>query len=75
MNCKNCLANCGSKGNDREVACSGYRPMTNAEKIRKKSDEELAAWLEGLVQIVVASGENPFDQTWLEWLKEEVKDG
>jgi len=48
--------------------------MTNADKIRNRSDEELAAWLEGLVQIVAESGRDAFDQTWLEWLKEDVKE-
>ena len=48
--------------------------VTNADKIRQKSDEDLAAWLEGLVKIAAATGRDAFDQTWLEWLKEEVKE-
>ena len=48
--------------------------MTNADKIRQRSDEELATWIEGLVEIVAADGRNAFDQPWIEWLKEEVKD-
>ena len=48
--------------------------MTNADRIRQKSDEELAAWLEGLVQIVANGGRDAFDQPWIEWLKEDVKE-
>lgn len=51
-----------------------YKPMTNADRIRQRSDEELAAWLEGLVQIVAESGGDAFDQSWIEWLKEEAKE-
>ena len=48
--------------------------MTNADKIRKKSDEDLAAWLEGLVKIVAEAGRDAFDQPWIEWLKEDVRE-
>lgn len=48
------------------------KPQTNADRIRKKSDEELAEWLEGLVKIAAATGRDAFDKTWVEWLKEEV---
>ena len=47
--------------------------MTNADRIRQKSDEELAAWLEVLVQIIAKCGGDLFDQSWIEWLKEEAK--
>lgn len=55
--------------------------MTNADKIRQMTDEELANYLDSIhfQGILVGREEikalhvNVFD--WLEWLKEEVKDG
>ena len=42
-NCKLCLADCAFKGNDMKKGnCKGYIPMTNADRIRAMSDEELA---------------------------------
>ena len=44
-NCKTCLADCAFSGKDmRKGDCKGYIPMTNADKIRAMSDEELAKW-------------------------------
>ena len=45
-NCKLCLADCAFKGNDMKKGnCKGYIPMTNADRIRAMSDEELAKLL------------------------------
>lgn len=42
-NCKLCLADCAFKGNDMKKGnCKGYIPMSNADRIRAMSDEELA---------------------------------
>ena len=58
MNCKNCKASCVHKGEDYGGKCLvGYVPITNADKIRQKSDEDLAAWLEGLVKIAAHVGD------------------
>ncbi|MEE1214247.1 MAG: hypothetical protein U0L04_04635 [Bacteroidaceae bacterium] len=43
------------------------KPITNADKIRASSDEELADWL-------IMNGNGSDYQTWLDWLREEVKD-
>ena len=40
--------------------------MTNADRIRSMTDEELADWL-------VMNGDGSDYQTWLEWLREEYK--
>ena len=46
-NCKLCLADCAFKGKDMKKGnCKGYIPMTNADRIRSMSDEELAEFLE-----------------------------
>ena len=42
-NCKLCLADCAFSGKDmKKGTCKGYIPMTNADRIRAMSDEELA---------------------------------
>ena len=42
-NCKLCLADCAFKGKDMKKGnCKGYIPMSNADRIRAMSDEELA---------------------------------
>ena len=51
-----CNRYCDSAGTDRFVAvCSGYtrepQPMTNADRIRAMSDEELAKWMAGLTTV------------------------
>ena len=46
-NCKLCLADCAFSGKDmKKGTCKGYIPMTNSDRIRYMSDEELAAFLE-----------------------------
>lgn len=45
MNCKYCKADCAHRGEQREKECKGYIPMTNADRIRAMSDEELAEYL------------------------------
>ena len=45
-NCKLCLADCAFSGKDmKKGTCKGYIPMTNADRIRAMSDEELAELL------------------------------
>lgn len=79
MNCKNCRANCTGAKRDREIAfCLGYDPpKTNADRIRKMTDEELAemfnhaqgdGYLVGIGQRKMSAYGN-----WLEWLKQECE--
>ena len=45
-NCKLCRADCVRRGEDRQKgSCKGYIPMTNADRIRAMSDEELAKFI------------------------------
>ena len=42
-NCKLCRADCVRRGEDRQKgSCKGFLQMTNADRIRAMSDEELA---------------------------------
>jgi len=42
-------------------------PITNADKIRAMTDEELAEWLEDRLPL-------PSNGLWLDWLRQEVKE-
>ena len=44
--------------------------MTNADRIRAMTDEELAEWLSASPRLHLFSAAG-----WLEWLKEEIEDG
>ena len=50
-----------------------YKPMTNADRIRNMTDEELAEYLVEIVKDAVFHSEEY--QEWLEWLQAEVKEG
>ena len=45
-NCKDCTTNCVYRGKDNEARCGSFvGTVTNADRIRAMSDEELAAFL------------------------------
>lgn len=88
MNCKSCKADCVRRGEQREKECKGYIPMTNGDRIRALSDEELAKWLLDMMSHKVACfGEGAFPYTpcrneehdcvkcGIEWLKQPVEEG
>jgi len=65
-----------------------YKPITNADRIRAMTDEELAGWLERIrlccstdlcgrncpfAEVCYSSAEAPKEM--LDWLKKEAKDG
>ena len=52
--------------------CPDFREMTNADRIRAMSDEELAEFI--CDQIIDRNIGIP-PETWLDWLKQEVDDG
>lgn len=43
--CKRCKGECGYIGIIGEWACQGFVPMTNADRIRSMTDEELLFFL------------------------------
>ena len=55
------------------IKCKNYRttPITNADRIRAMTDEELADWVWGAETAGRAFGPRG-KQAWLDWLKEEV---
>ena len=49
-NCKLCLADCAFSGKDmKKGTCKGYIPMTNSDRVRAMSDEELLDFLKKAV--------------------------
>jgi len=48
-----------------------FSPVTNADKIRQMSDEELAEWLEN-IDTAFEEGTVVMTNGWLDWLKQEV---
>lgn len=47
-------------------------PMTNADRIRAMTDEELAVWVSALSSIQYHIGADPHH--WLDWLKQESEE-
>ena len=83
-----CCPTCG-RGNDCDVYhkcgedCIGFKPMTQGDKIRSMTDEELAELLDGALEIIDCSicdePQNEFGSCmgdckneYLKWLKSEV---
>ena len=44
-NCKYCKADCALRGEENLKECKGHIPMSNADRIRGMSDEELATFI------------------------------
>ena len=65
------------RGEERPIQCSFccyYKPiMTNAEKIRAMTDEELAEYLDGVCHDLWQMFVKDPKKMWLEWLKQEVE--
>ncbi len=56
-----------------EIKYGELKPMTNADRIRSMSDEELADWVWGAETAGRAYGPRG-KKAWLDWLKEEAHD-
>lgn len=81
INCKTCKTYCcWYAGEDHTVEeCHEYLPMTNADRIRSMTDEELSSWINDHADCnsrceAWKDGCMNSDSTcmaaWLEWLKE-----
>ena len=75
--CKHCKGECYYEGMSGMLKCYGRVPMTNADRIRKMSDEKLAEWaMRGLFfprcPVVRCPTVEDCKDCWLLWLKEEV---
>ena len=61
-----------------KLAQSKQKPLTNADRIRSMSDEELAKWIVNIaIQCTAVGGKSDYltnETCWLDWLKKEVDD-
>ncbi len=70
------IGNCPVCGAEMRVGTD----MTNADRIRVMTDEELAGWLSDMHDSVTCPNGGAIDcnpsckRCWLDWLKEEVED-
>lgn len=73
VDCRKCqrFSACYFDGDD----CIGFVPktMTNADRIRSMTDEELAEYLDGVCHDLWQMFVRDPKKMWLEWLKEEVR--
>ena len=51
------------------------KPLTNADRIRAMTDEELAKKMSGLESFALTCGGAWPPEKWLDWLKQEVEEG
>lgn len=58
---------------DIERDCEHYAPMTNADRIRSMTDEELAEWFNTVTKDVL-SGSTWNKKGWLKWLRAESEE-
>ena len=66
MESKECLG-CTQNATDK------YKRMTQADRIRSMSDEELAEWLTKITDDAQLDAETKCDYQWAEWLQSEVE--
>ena len=87
-NCKLCLADCAFKGKDMKKGnCKGYIPMSNADRIRAMSDEELSEFISrieigdfgpqvyGKTFCDMCKGQYECDDCRLWWLQQPAEEG
>ena len=78
-NCKYCKADCALRGEENLKECKGHIPMTNADRIRSMSDEEMAwelmTWrLEAVARYHGVESQYPDTQkTILSWLRQPMR--
>lgn len=85
MTCKTCKSRCawaGQEASEHGKCLVGYTPMTNADRIRAMSDEELAETYAGgcpngdrlkCGKYYLHGGRDCF-RCWLDWLKSPVEE-
>ena len=74
-NCKLCLADCAFSGKDmKKGACKGYIPMTNADRIRAMSDDELAMFMDGSDCPPEEKCTESCYECWLSWLRQPAEE-
>lgn len=68
-----CIFVTGEREDIDTSECSGFRPLTNADRIRAMSDEELARELCEVETGVKTYGMGVYSH-WLDWLKSPVEE-
>ena len=76
--CKLCkYENCSMESKEcigcKQNAVDKYTRMTNADRIRSMSDEELAEWLTKITDDAQLDAETKCNYQWGEWLQSEVE--
>ena len=70
-NCKNCTTNCVYRGKDNEARCGSFvGTVTNADRIRAMSDEELKDFLCSIMKCEFCKFDGWDGCELLEWLKQ-----
>ena len=59
---------------DMERECEHFKRMTQADRIRSMSDEELAEWLTKITDDAQLDAETKCNYQWGEWLQSEVEE-
>ena len=77
MKCINCNSYFSFDDLYKQRISEAIKPkMTNSERFRAMSDEELATWLNNRLASTSSFYENTQSkEKWLEWLRQEVDDG
>lgn len=63
-----CIIPCTVRATIPEV-----KPMTNADRLRSMTDEELAKKISGIEQFALTTDGAWLPEQWLDWLKQEAK--
>ena len=58
---------------DDERECEHFKRMTQADRIRSMSDEELAEWLTSITDDAQSDAMTKCNYQWSEWLQSEVE--
>lgn len=71
-NCKYCKADCALRGEENLKECKGHITMTNADRIRAMTDDELAETIANFVSEIDNGDVRYSDDTndWLKWLQQ-----
>ena len=77
--CKGCkYEHCSPESKEcqgcKQNAVDKYTRMTQADRIRSMSDEELAEWLTKITDDAQLDAETKCNYQWGEWLKSEVEE-
>lgn len=73
--CKGCIRYMKSCSGMSKRLCEKHKlriPITNADRIRAMSDEELAKKISGIESFALTCGGGWPPEKWLDWLRQEV---